>query len=230
MAERPLILFGNPSIAEKERRFGGASKYGMPNHKRQVDRLGVQFTALQNNINKGGTFFKSYATNIEPEYTLVFETVGNPQNFFTAVKKLKVEYPSIEWLIELSDDTMENTDDFYAMGSNDKRDDSKQLTTKLFCIMSDKAALSQMMSLWKSFAEDENYVFPHGLTGFREVFKHLKDIHKWGIQERIEDTGLLSAWEEDLKDPDIKYVKAQIELFSDLMKAKEKRSRKVYLS
>lgn len=50
MAERPLILFGNPSIAEKERRFGGASKYGMPNHKRQVDRLGVQFTALQNNI------------------------------------------------------------------------------------------------------------------------------------------------------------------------------------
>lgn len=133
-----------------------------------------------------------------------------------------MEYPSIEWLIELSDDTMENTDDFYAMGSNDKRDDSKQLTTKLFCIMSDKAALSQMMSLWKSFAEDENYVFPHGLTGFREVFKHLKDIHKWGIQERIEDTGLLSAWEEDLKDLDIKYVKAQIELFFRFNESKRK--------
>ena len=213
MSERPLILFGNPSTAEKARRYGGPSKFGMPNHKRQVDRLEVQFSALQNNINRGGTFFQNYATNIEPEYTLVFETVGDPQNFYTAVKHLKVEYPAIEWLMELSDDSMENTDDFYAIGSNEERDDSKRLTTKLFCIMSDKAALGQMMSLWQNYAADENYAFPRGLAGFREVFKHLKDIHKWGIQERVEDTGLLSAWEEDLKDPDIGYVKAQIELF-----------------
>ena len=194
MADRPLILFGNPSTAEKERRYGGPSKIGIPNHKRQVDRLGVQFNSLQNNINRGGTFFQSYATNIEPEYTLVFETVGDPQNFYTAVKKLKDEYPAIEWLMELSDDSMENTDDFYAIGSNEERDDSKRLTTKLFCVMSDKAALGQMMSLWQNYAADENYAFPRGLTGFREVFKHLKDIHKWGIQERVEDTGLLSAW------------------------------------
>ena len=222
MAERPLILFGNPSIAEKERRHGGAPKYGMPNHKRQVDRLGVQFNVLQKNINKGGTFFQSYATNIEPEYTLVFETVGDPKNFYTAVKKLKDEYPAIEWLMELSDDSMENTDDFYAMGSNEERDDSKKLTTKLFCVMSDQAALAQMMSLWKNYAEDENYAFPYGLTGFREVFKHLKDIHKWGVQERIEDTGLLSEWEDNLKDPDICFVKAQIELFFRSSESKRK--------
>lgn len=223
MTERPLILFGNPSIAEKAKRYGGAPSLGIPDHNRQVERLVPQFNALQNNINRGGTFFKKFATDTEPEYTLVFETVGDPQNFYTAVKNLKADYPAIEWLMELSDDSTDNSDDFYVRNSNEERDDSKQLTTKLFCVLSDKAALEQMLSLWKNYAQNKNYAFPRGLTGFREVFKHLKDIHKWGVQERIEDTGLLSVWEEELKDSSIDYVKAQIELFyrSDNQKRKK---------
>ena len=181
MTERPLILFGNPSIAEKAKRYGGAPSLGIPDHNRQVERLVPQFNALQNNINRGGTFFKKFATDTEPEYTLVFETVGDPQNFYTAVKNLKADYPAIEWLMELSDDSTDNSDDFYVRNSNEERDDSKQLTTKLFCVLSDKAALEQMLSLWKNYAQNKNYAFPRGLTGFREVFKHLKDIHKWGV-------------------------------------------------
>ena len=149
MVERPLILFGSPSIAEKEKRRGGATKYGMPSHERQVDRLEPQFRVLQSNIDKGGIFFQSYATSIEPEYTLVFETVGDPQSFFKAVKKLKETYPAIEWLMELSDDSMENTEDFYVINTKEERDDTKQLTTKLFCIMSDRTALAQMISIGK---------------------------------------------------------------------------------
>lgn len=43
MSERPLVLFAAPTVADKERRYGGASKYFLPSHSRQVSRLTPQF-------------------------------------------------------------------------------------------------------------------------------------------------------------------------------------------
>ena len=39
MPERPLVLFAAPTVADKERRHGGAPKYYFPSHSRQVSRL-----------------------------------------------------------------------------------------------------------------------------------------------------------------------------------------------
>lgn len=80
MSERPLVLFANPTIADKERRHGGAPRYYIPSHSRQVSRLNPQFNVLQNAINSGNVYFTNYATGVEPEYTLVFETVGRTPN------------------------------------------------------------------------------------------------------------------------------------------------------
>ena len=213
MPERPLVLFAAPTVADKERRYGGAPKYFMPSHSRQVSRLNPQFQVLQNAINNGNVYFTNYATGVDPEYTLVFETVGDPRDFYKAVNKLKEEYPTIEWLMELSDSDLNNTDDFYVMDSSGTRDDSKKLTTKLFCILTNQKALNEIISLWTHYKNDEQYKFPRGMAGFRQLFKTLHDVHNWGIQERLEDTGLITAWEEDLQDPDLGCVKVQIELF-----------------
>ena len=223
MPERPLVLFAAPTIADKERRYGGASKYFIPPHSRQVSRLTPQFNALQNTINSGNVYFTNYATGVDPEYTLVFETVGDPCDFYKAVNKLKQEYPAVEWLMELSDTNLENSDDFYVMNSQKCRDDRKKLTTKLFCIMTNQVALNEIISLWNHYRTDENFKFPRGMAGFKQLFKTLYDVHKWGIQERLEDTGLIEMWEEDLQDTSLDKVKAQIELFfrSSLLKRHE---------
>lgn len=52
MSERPLVLFAAPTVADKERRYGGASKYFLPSHSRQVSRLTPRFNVLQNTINE----------------------------------------------------------------------------------------------------------------------------------------------------------------------------------
>ncbi len=213
MPERPLVLFAAPTIADKERRHGGEAKYFIPSHSRQVSRLAPQFNVLQNTINSGNLYFTDYATGIDPEYTLVFETVGDPPNFYKAVNKLKDEYPTVEWLMELSDTNLDNSDDFYVMNSQEIRDDSKKLTTKLFCIMTNQVALNEIISLWNHYQADENFKFPKGMAGFKHLFKTLYDVHKWGIQERLEDTGLMEIWEEELKNPSLDKVKVQIELF-----------------
>ena len=36
MPERPLVLFAAPTVADKERRYGGAPKYYFPSHSPQV--------------------------------------------------------------------------------------------------------------------------------------------------------------------------------------------------
>ena len=53
MPERPLVLFAAPTVADKERRYGGAPKYYFPSHSRQVSRLTPQFNVLQNTMNSG---------------------------------------------------------------------------------------------------------------------------------------------------------------------------------
>lgn len=213
MPERPLVLFAAPTVADKERRYGGAPKYYFPSHSRQVSRLTPQFNVLQNTMNSGSIYFTNYATGVDPEYTLVFETVGDPHDFYKAVDKLKETYPTVEWLMELSDSNLDNSDDFYVMNSQSVRDDSKKLTTKLFCIMTNQVALSEIISLWKHYQTDENFKFPRGMTGFKQLFRTLYDVHKWGIQERLEDTGLTEIWKEELQDASLEKVKVQIELF-----------------
>lgn len=96
MPERPLVLFAAPTVADKERRYGGAPKYYFPSHSRQVSRLTPQFNVLQNTMNSGSIYFTNYATGVDPEYTLVFETVGDPHDFYKAVDKLKETYPTVE--------------------------------------------------------------------------------------------------------------------------------------
>lgn len=152
------------------------------------------------------------ATAVEPEYTLVFETVGDPSGFYTAVNTLKTRYPNVEWIMELSN-TCPNNDDFYVLDDKGNRDDNKQLSTKVFCILTNQQALSQILSLWNNYSSNEHFKFERGLTGFKHLFSTLKDVHQWGIQERIEDTGLLEEWNEELQDDQNNTVRTQIELF-----------------
>lgn len=212
MPERPLVLFAQPATADKEKKSGGSPKFYKPTFDRQKVRISPQFAVLQRAFENGNVRMTTTATAVEPEYTLVFETVGDPSGFYTAVNTLKTRYPNVEWVMELSN-TCPNNDDFYILDDKGNRDDNKQLSTKVFCILTNQQALSQILSLWNNYSSNEHFKFERGLTGFKHLFSTLKDVHQWGIQERIEDTGLLEEWSEELQDDQNNTVRTQIELF-----------------
>ena len=221
MIERPLVLFAQPAIADKEKQRGGGNKFHQPSYNRQLARISPKFAVLQKALEQGNVRMTNSANAIDPEYTLVFETVGDPAGFFTAIKTLKASYPNVEWIMELSD-SCQNDDDFYAINNNGIRDDNKELSTKIFCILTNQEALSQILSLWNNFKTNEKFIFDRGLTGFRNLFNTLKDVHQWGIQERIEDTGLLEYWKAELQDEQVSMVRTQIELFYRTFEGKRK--------
>lgn len=212
MPERPLILFAQPMLLDKDRQRGGGDKFFKPTYDRQVARVAPKFETLRTALVRGNVRITNTADAIEPEYTLVFETVGDPSGFSTAINTLKKSYPNVEWIMELADHCP-NSDDFYVVDDNDVRNDNKELLTKIFCIVTNQEALSQILSLWNHYSSNPDYEFERGFAGFRHLFETLNDVHQWGIQERLHDTGLLEIWQDELENPVCENVSVQIELF-----------------
>lgn len=218
MADRPLILFADPVPDVKARRYGGGTDFHRPSHEKQVERLAPKFATLQSAMNNGRIRIERNPDAVEPEYTLVLEVAGDPRDFETAVRNTQ----GIEWLFEVVDNSVPNDEDFYRL-KNNQRDDSKTMTFKYFCILTNQRALEEILSLWQDFQKDENCTFPRGQAGLRSVFKTLSDIHLWGVKERLEETGIFEAWKEDLLNPNISDVKCEVELF--FRRSPEKRSK-----
>ena len=69
MAERPLILFADPTPVVKARRYGGSTAFYRPPHGKQVERLSPQFANLQRAIDTGRVRIEQNPSGVEPEYT-----------------------------------------------------------------------------------------------------------------------------------------------------------------
>ncbi len=89
MPENPLILFADPTPADRARRHGGASDFCVPSHQRQVERLSPRFNTLGKALERGRAKVTENPEGIAPEYTLVLEVAGNMSDFETAVRHLR---------------------------------------------------------------------------------------------------------------------------------------------
>lgn len=210
--ERPIILFGKPNPAKKSDRNGRAPSVFFPTHSKQVTRLEPKLNELQKVIDENKLLLQQSSTGIEPEKTLVFVVSEDLKSFYTAVKNLGGD---VEWIFDTSGVT-DASDDFYVLKEDKttRDEDKKSFSSKVYCVLANTRALEEILSLWKQFIKNPDMKFPRGKTGLKDVFKKLVDIHFWGYEERIEETGILEAWKDDLKlEPELSEVKCEIELF-----------------
>ncbi|RYD01472.1 hypothetical protein N752_29665 [Desulforamulus aquiferis] len=106
-------------------------------------------------------------------------------------------------------------DDFHALKNKKEQEERKEgnISGKVYCVMTDQLALKQLLSLWKEYMANKDMKFDRGLAGIRDVFDYLIDVRPWGIQDRLEETGVLQVWQEELEDPDIQTITFEIEFF-----------------
>lgn len=192
MAEHPLLIFPAPLRSERLKRPGsGGRKVKLPDAQQQASRLAPQFQRLQEAMEKQRLILQSTSLGIQPEQTLVLETVGSVERFINAVKRIS----GLEWLGEL-----ELTDIDPGDGFEDERDPDKKLTGQLFLIMTDQRALDELLSLFNKWREDPEAPFPKGLAPMKDLFRyHLRTIRPWDTQDRIRDTGLWEDWKERIE-------------------------------
>ncbi|MEC1158997.1 S8 family peptidase [Cytobacillus horneckiae] len=204
MEEKPLLMLPTPTTADRARRNGGGGNVHYPPRNQQINRITPKFQRLESAIARQNASFRDSLTGVTPEHALVFETVGTIEDFVKAVNKID----GLEWLIELQE-YISPDDDFYEIKDGERNED-KELSGRLFLIMSDQQALRELKSLWDRYRNGEAFV--RGYTKFRDLFSQLKDIRLWDVEDRFFNTGLLEDWEYRLKENE-EIIRFEVELW-----------------
>ena len=205
MPERPLLLFPMPQPADRSKKMGHQlDNLHKPDSTRQGQRLSPMFKQLQAAFEERKVEIQQNTAGIDPEQVLVIEIIGSVDNFANAVKRIH----GLEWMGEFESDKIAPDRDFY-----DKVHPEKELDGRLYLVMTNQQALNEMLSLWQRYQNDPRMQFERGLTKFRDVFSQLKSIRRWGVQDRLLETGVLDDWEEALKYDGERVIKFEAELW-----------------
>lgn len=203
MAERPLLLFPQPVVAERARRGGGPSDVHYPPRGRQRQRLDPKFRRLDDAFRAERASLAPELAGADPEKVLVLEVVGTVERFLAAVSHIE----GLEWLAEADEYEIRPDEDFYR-----DEEGTKALSGQLFLLMSDHAALRQLRSLWARYKRNSSYQFPRGLAPLRSVFQQLRDIRTWDVRDRLLETGIVEDWNLRLERGQ-EAVRAEVELW-----------------
>jgi hypothetical protein len=185
MDGRPLLILPRPQVAEREKPKTFGKPFHIPPHALQSIRITPQFQRLLVQFRSGRAEIHLDPAGAPPEQVIVLETVGAVEEFVKAVKKT-----GMEWLGEFEEYEIPPDEDFF----RDEEHRDAELTGRLYLVMTDQQAIRLMLSLWNHYRKDRNYKFPRGLTKWRDVFKHLKDVRLWGVEDRLRNTGALEDW------------------------------------
>ena len=209
MPDRPLILFPSPERADREHKPSGFTKTVKPSFGRQFTRLQPSFNVLRTAFEQKAIKIQQSPIGINPDFALVFEIIGTIDNFYTAVQHTE----GLEWIFDSESDPFAPDDDFYQVNNASGERSDAFLNGKLYCIMSNQQAMSQLLSLWQRHKNGEHDVFKRGFTGLRDVFTNIKEIRKWDAKDRIAETHAVDYWRESLELDGDSPVPFEIELF-----------------
>lgn len=154
----------------------------------QADRIGPSLQRLTDAFEAGRLTAATESDGVEPEQIIVMEIAGELKDFVRAVNRI----PGLEFLAEELLDKVE-PDEFAVEDSEGRR---RGYRRQLLLVASDRTAWAQILSLWDRFQQDEE--FPYGLTKFRDLFEWLRELGPWSDQDRLERSGAMEAWREEL--------------------------------
>ena len=156
----------------------------VPGHARQAERLAPRFQSLQAAFEARRLELQASAHNSDPDLVVVFETVGAVNDFISSAERI----PGLEWLAGMIEAQVEPDEDFFSTQGADKA-----LSGKLFLMGSNRQALEEVVRLWELYRAATTNDLGKGLSAWRGLFLHLKEVRFWGPQDRLDDE-LRQAW------------------------------------
>ena len=88
-------------------------------------------------------------------------------------------------------------EDFYYVRDGEVQDVG--VPQSLYMVMSNEQAVVELVRLFELWQIDQTITFERGLNGLKDVFPLLRAVRRWGPEDRVRETGLLEAWEEDVQ-------------------------------
>lgn len=213
MAQRPLLFFPSKEIANRSKLGSGRGNFNTPSTSRQGQRLSPVFQQLFNNLDAQRIAVQQTTVGIDPEQVLVFETIGSVEDFATAVSKVE----GFEWLGEIEIEDIVPDNEFYLINKHGQKEEDKLMSGRLYLVFTNATAMTELLSLWDLWVRTPDFNCRSGAYRgkgkFKEVFKLLKNIRRWGIQDRFEESNILNLWEEELQIDPNRTIRFEIELW-----------------
>lgn len=193
-APRQPLSFGVPvtgPIPSGPPRFPGTRIAG-PGPARQQQRLQPQFAALQQALQASRVEVDDDTTEADPELVVVFDLAAPVAEFARAAARV----PGLEFLLEVDGDEFGADDDFHPVRDGERTGDA--VADSLYVVMSNSQAVTELLSLFARWQQDRRTAMPLGLAPLRDVFELLREVRRWGPEDRVRETGLLEQWREDV--------------------------------
>jgi hypothetical protein len=176
MAERPLLIFPEPKIAEREKKSTPISSkpLNFPGFQIHKDRLTPQFESMIK------SFITDSTQGIEPEYVLVLETLGQIEEFARAVRAVK----GLEWLAEIDTDDILPDNLYYQKAKINKT---------LFSQKIPAIDTSRSKTFWNIlkdnlFIDDKGIVLNEAIEGFKDFLPEEFSAHTESIIKALDET------------------------------------------
>jgi hypothetical protein len=189
MPDLPALPLGAPTTRPRTTGQGFRPTLRGPGTQAQSQRLAAPLRRLTDAFEAGRLAVADDPAALEPEQVLVLEIAGELGEFVGAVQNIA----GLEFLADELDEDKVDPDEFAVVGKDGRR---RPYRRELFLVASDYTAWRQLLSLWGIFQRDER--FPQGLTPFRHLFSRLRELRAWDDRDRLERTGVLRAWEQEL--------------------------------
>ncbi len=189
MAERPLLILPEPTIAARAKKGGGGGGPAPLPKARQQQRLGPRLDELEEAFEAKRLTMQTTASGLVPEDVLVLETAGTVDDFFKAASKID----GLEFLAEYDEEDIPPDDDFFV----EKKGEHEEYRGRVYVMFANQQAFRQLLNLWRTWQSGED--FQRGLTKWRDVFALLRDIRPWSVRDRLDETGVLEDWRDRLE-------------------------------
>ncbi len=204
-SEQPLLIFPSFQRAERDKGFGGGTLPHAPDRLRQIKRLDPQFKRLQQAFEAEGLALQTDSQGLFPGFVLVIETRGRIEDFYRAAQAI-----GMGWLGEIDLDDLEPDEDFYIPGKSGQRTE-KHLDGRLYLGMTDQRALEELLGIWKRFKKEQS--LGRGNAKWQDFFSHAKEIRRWGVKDRLLDSGILDDWAQNIENDPNAPVNFRVELW-----------------
>jgi Subtilase family len=201
MPIRPFLLFPSPSEVDRARLGGGGSRVVTPTPAQQRQRLETKFRDIAASIRA----VQPTTQGLEPEQVIVLETLGD------SIEKLAEaagRISGLEWLAELDLEDEAPSDGFQLAD-----DATKPLSHRLYALMTNQTAMDHLLALWQAWLAAPETRARKGFGPFKDVFIHLKDVRRWGPQDRLAETQVVENWRADLQAQTTAPVRFEAELW-----------------
>lgn len=176
MAQRPLLILPKPTTIEKARLGGGAEHIQRPSLGDQRNRLGAKTRSIVESFRA----LHPTPEGLRPEQIIVLETIGTSVDGLAEAAR---NIPGLEWIAELDLDDIEPQAGFSLTDDPDRK-----LTCRLYAFVSNQTAIERLISLWDNWAQNPTQRAASGFGPFKDVFKYLIDLRRWGPEDRIRGT------------------------------------------